>query len=619
MSSALRPRALAPLFASLLGLLALGSWAIATDSHAQEAASRALAESAESSGGPVRSAEGAIETFAHEAVAADHPLASEAGAAILAAGGTAADAAAATMLTLGVANPASSGIGGGGFALYYRASDQSLTFVDFRERAPSSATPEMYEGEELARGWAERFPEGRLRTPSQIGGLAVGVPGEAAGIAALVERFGRKSLAEIAAPAIRLAREGVEPSAATQRMGEAFGAQLRADPELRRWFAEGDPFAAGGRLVQPRLAQTLERFARQGKRGFYTGPTARAIVAAVRRAGGSMSMEDLADYEVVIREPLSATHFGLRWVTAPPPSAGGFTMLQSLAVLEALPTRWRPIEASRNGEDPRTAAFFHALAESWKGPFADRQRYFGDPDHVTLPLDRLRDPARIQARATIFHPTLARPAERYALPLQADEPEIVQPDNAGTSHLCVVDREGNVASITTTVNLPFGARVGANGVVLNDEMDDFARAVGEANAFGLVGGAPNLPGPGKRMVSTMSPTIVFGADGRPALCAGASGGSRIVTATQQVAMNLLLFGMSAEAAMGPRVHHQGAPDALRIEEVAPIADELQEELRTRGHTIEPIHNVANVQAIHITAEGLVAISDPRKGGRPAGR
>lgn len=566
-----------------------------------------------------RTAEGSFGTFSREAVAADHPLASAAGAELLAAGGTAADAAAATMLALGVANPASSGIGGGGFALYYRASDQSLTFIDFRERAPASASADMYADEDAIARVAARWPAGPMRTVSQIGGLAVGVPGEAAGVAALVERFGRKTLREVSAPAIRLAREGVEPRPATRRYFGMFESQIRADPELARWFRGGNPFADGGRLVQPRLAEVLERFARQGKRGFYTGATARAIVAAVRRAGGSMTMQDLADYEVVEREPLSAEHFGLRWVTAPPPSAGGFTMLQSLAVLESLPARWRPIEASRSGEDTRSAAYLHALAESWKGPFADRQRYFGDPDHVQLPLDRLGAAERIAARAAAFHPTLARPAERYALPLETNEPEIVQPDNAGTSHFCVVDAEGNIAAVTTTVNLPFGARIGANGIVLNDEMDDFARAVGEANAFGLVGGAANLPAPGKRPVSTMSPTIVFGGDGRPLLCAGASGGSRIVTATQQVAMNLLLFGMSPENAFGPRIHHQGVPATLRIEEVAELPEELQEELRRRGHQLQDIHNVANVQAIHITPTGLVGMSDPRKHGSPAGR
>ncbi len=289
-------------------------------------------------------------------------------------------------------------------------------------------------------------------------------------------------------------------------------------------------------------------------------------------------------------------------------------MLQSLAILERIPARWRPVASG-----PPNAAFLHALAESWKGPFLDRQRYFGDPDHVDLPLARMMADERVEARARAFHPSLAMPPEDFELPLRPDE-GVVQSDNAGTSHLCVVDAQGNVAAVTTTVNLPFGARYTAAGIVMNDEMDDFARAVGEANAFGLVGGAANLPGPGKRPVSTMSPTIVF-RDGRPQLCLGAAGGSRIVTATQQVALHQLLFRMPPDRALAhPRIHHQARPNQLRTEEVAELNPALLRALVARGHVHEPIHNVANVQLIRILRDGtLVAASDPRKGGRPAGR
>ena len=208
------------------------------------------------------------------------------------------------------------------------------------------------------------------------------------------------------------------------------------------------------------------------------------------------------------------------------------------------------------------------------------------------------------------------------MPVEWTRTRSTSPDNAGTTHLCVVDADGNVASVTTTVNLPFGARFTAGGIVMNDEMDDFSRAGGQANAFGLVGGHRNLPGPWKRPVSTMSPTIVL-ENGEPVLCVGASGGSRIVTATQQVAMNVLLHGMdAAEAVAAPRIHHQAIPAALRVEKIAPLDSTLQEALVARGHTIEPIHNVANVQAIVIDQSGerrLHAASDPRKGGRPAGR
>ncbi|MEM1414628.1 MAG: gamma-glutamyltransferase [Myxococcota bacterium] len=553
-------------------------------------------------------------SYGEFAVAADQTLASQAGAEILAAGGNAADAAAATMLALGVVNPASSGMGGGGFLLYYEASSGELTFLDFREKAPAAATPDMFED-------AASPMEGPANHASQVGGLASGVPGEPAGIAEMVERFGSLPLSRIVEPAVRYAEGGVPVSDPVARMSGYFAAQMKRDPVMRGWFAEGAAALAPGQtLTQPELGRTLRAFGRAGFDGIYRGRVAREIVRANNGAGGLFTMADLAAYDVKERAPLEGEHFGYRWVTAPPPSAGGFTLLQSLAILERIPEAHRPVTP---GERPG-AAYLHALAESWKGPFLDRQRYFGDPDHVTLYLDRMMEPERLAARAAAFHPTLAMPAEDYDLPLFPDEDAVEQPDNAGTSHLCVVDAAGNVAAVTTTVNLPFGARYTGAGIVLNDEMDDFARAIGEMNAFGLPGGAPNLPGPGKRPISSMTPTIIFGGDGQPVMCAGAAGGSRIVTATQQVAMHHLLFGMPlGEALSAPRVHHQGAPNQLRTENVMPMDAERLGSLVARGHVHEPIRNVANVQTISIRREDgrvvLTAASDPRKGGRPSGR
>jgi len=538
--------------------------------------------------------------FSREAVAADQAEASKAGAEILMAGGNAADAAAATMLALGVVNPASSGLGGGGFALYYRARDHSLTFLDFRERAPRAASRTMFEGES---GRAE----GPASSPSQLGGLAAGVPGEPAGIEALVRGFGRLSLREVIAPALRLAEQGFEVSKALGVMGNAFAVQLRKDPIMAAW-----DLGTGSTLRRPHLARVLRAFAEKGAAVIYGGVIGQEIAASVQEHGGIMTLQDLRAYRVRRREPLATNAFGYRWITAPPPSAGGFTMIQSLSILE-----------QAVGERPSSgAALLHAMAESWKGPFLDRQRYFGDPDQVILPIDEMMDSSRIAARAKLAADGKAHPSAAYDLPIEWTRTEVAAPDNAGTSHLCVVDAEGNVASVTTTVNLPFGARFTGGGIVMNDEMDDFASGIGEANAFGLVGGARNLPGPWKRPVSTMSPTIVL-QNGKPVLCVGASGGSRIVTATQQVAMNVLLHGMSAaEALAAPRIHHQGVPETLRVEEVAPLDPALQDALVALGHRIEPIHNVANVQLIYIEQSAtrrLEAASDPRKGGRPAGR
>ncbi|MDH3200277.1 MAG: gamma-glutamyltransferase [Myxococcales bacterium] len=539
--------------------------------------------------------------FRDYAVAADHPEASKAGAEILAAGGNAADAAAATMLALGVVNPASSGLGGGGFALYYSAKDDELTFLDFRERAPAAATPDMFANAD------GETPPGPAAAPSQLGGLAAGVPGEPAGIATLVDRFGSMSLSDVIAPALRLAEEGFVVSSALASMGASFEAQLDQDPVMSKWN-----LAPGAMLRRPSLAHVLRLFAMAGVKELYSGPLGREMAAVVKQRGGIMTFQDLRDYRVVTREPLNADLFGYRWVTAPPPSAGGFTMLQSLTILERV----------SGGTPVYGAPLLHTMAESWKGPFIDRERYFGDPAQIIQPLDRMMSPNRIEKRAALAAGENANPTEAYDLPLVWTSPPRASPDNSGTSHLCVVDREGNVAAVTTTVNLPFGARFTAAGIVMNDEMDDFARGVGEPNAFGLIGGAPNLPGPRKRPVSTMSPTIVF-KDGKPVLCVGASGGSRIVTATQQVAMNVLLFGMDAGRAVdAPRIHHQGFPDKLRVETKAPLDEALQKSLRARGHAIESIRNIANVQAIHIVnrpERRLHAVSDPRKNGSPAGR
>lgn len=545
------------------------------------------------------------------AVAADHPLASQAGAAILADGGNAADAAAATMLALGVASPASSGLGGGGFALYYRASDRSLHYLDFRERAPGAATADMF----VARPDDD---EETAANRSRAGGLAVGVPGEPAGIAMLIERFGSGDVdrARIAAPAIRIATEGFEASASIERFTGWIGERLRADPTFGRWFPRGSStIPAGTRLTNPEHARTLREFVRRGAEPFYRGRIAREIVRRVRAEGGIMTMEDLAAYEVAVREPVVASHFGYRWASSPPPSAGGVTLLSSLALLE----RWVP-EAHRQADN---ALFRHALAESWKGPYTDRHLYLGDPDHVDVPTDALLAAERADARAALFHPTLAQATERYDLPLAGREHRPATPGgDAGTSHLCVVDAEGNVASITTTVNLPFGARFSAAGIVMNDEMDDFAREVGEPNAFGLVGGAPNLPGPGRRPLSSMTPTIVFSGDD-PVLCLGAAGGSRIITATEQVALFSLLFGDTpAQALARRRIHHQGVPHTLRYE--AGMSEARVEGLRARGHELEEVEHSATVQLIRIVrgedgAVRLLAASDPRKGGLPAGR
>lgn len=538
--------------------------------------------------------------YARHAVAADNAEASQAGLEILKQGGTAADAAAATMLALGVASPSGSGLGGGGFALYYEAKTKTLTFLDFRETAPAAASADMFERR-------EDDDEETAADRSRHGGLAVGVPGEAAGVAELVKRFGKLPLKDVVQPARRLAEEGFGLTEHSAKMLGYMWPLVSKDPVVKGWPQE---LTAGTQLKNPALAKTLARLGSQGRRGFYQGPVARALVTETRKRGGVLTLADLKAYEVKEREPVVGEALGYRFVSSPPPSAGGYTVVQSLQLVD----RWTAGDA-----DMPRAARWHALAESFKGAYLDRERYFGDPDHADMPLDALSETGRLEERASRFRPQLAQPAEAYAVPLpDAPVEPAVHPDNAGTSHLCVVDGEGNIASVTTTVNLAFGAGFSAAGLWLNDEMDDFARQVGKDNAFGLVGGAPNLPGPGKRPISSMSPTIVM-KDDAPVLCVGASGGSRIITAVAQVALYVLRGGLHPDQAVAaPRIHHQAHPSSLQVRG---LTEEDLAGLRARGHEIENMRYSASVQAIAIDRDAerpLRAASDPSKGGEPAG-
>lgn len=542
-----------------------------------------------------RSADGA--SFSHYAVAADHVDASAAGAAILEAGGNAADAAAATMMALGVASPTGSGLGGGGFALYYRASDKSLTFLDFRETAPAATKPDLFQAR---RGETAEQAAARSRQ----GGLAIGVPGEPMGIAELVKRFGTKPLSELVEPAAQLAHGGFAVSDHTAKL-VSMVRDANTDPLLRSVF--GEAALSSRRTTNPALAATLRRFGQEGPQLFYRGALSKAIVAAAKQHGGILSAQDLANYKVVQREPLRGSRVGYDWATAPLPSAGGYTIMTSLALLE----RWLPTSAHFQSNER-----LHALIESWKGPYLDRQGYFGDPDFVNVPLAALNAPERLATRAAVYHPALALPAAAYTQPL-AQPPSLAKnPPDHGTSHLCVVDAEGNVASVTTTVNLLFGSGISVAGLWLNDEMDDFAREVGKDNAFGLVGGAPNLPAAGKRPISSMAPTIVF-QDDRPVLCVGGSGGSRIPTAVEQVALYILKDGMHPEQAVAaPRVHHQAEPQQAEVRGTTPV---VRDELAKRGHKVVDTQWSAQVQAIRIEDGKLLAASDPGKGGAPRGK
>lgn len=523
------------------------------------------------------------------AAAADNQDASRAAAEVMRAGGNAADGAVAAALALGVVSPASSGFGGGGFATICSPRGE-CTFIDFRETAPAALTAQAILS---ARDPAEA---------SRVGGLAVGVPGEPAGLLEISRRFGRAGLVRAALPAIALARRGFTVSEHVARAVGTERALLARDPLLARIFLPGgSPVAAGDRVRRPLLARTLENYARGG-RAFIEGPFAASIARAVRAHGGVLTEADVRAYRPVERVPLSRAFNGLTVVTAPPPSAGGVIMLETLAWVEASSP---PL--LRHG----SSLYDHLLAEAWRFGFDDRARYVGDPGAGPSMADALLEPSRTARRRAGFDPARVRNVV------------VIEPArDHGTTHVCVVDVNGMVVSLTTTVNLAFGARIAVPDmdVVLNDEIDDFSLGTA-GNAFGMAEGAANTIAPGRRPVSSMTPTVVL-RDGRPVGCVGGSGGPRIPTATTQVLLNLFLHGMDPEAAVSvPRIHHQGQPAVLLVDREVP--DEVRVGLRARGYLVEEASSpLAAVQAIMIAERNgvrvIYAASDPRKGGLPAG-
>jgi len=537
-----------------------------------------------------------------QVVAADHPDASRAGAEILAQGGNAVDAAVATSFALSVVRPYSCGIGGGGFMVIYLPDDPThgtvSTAINYRETAPGAVGSDYYE---------------KLDDPltSQFGGRAVAVPGTVAGLLTALDRYGTLDRATVLAPAIRLAEHGYTID--EHRMGavEAVSERLHKHGWESRFAPLAQRFLHGvheGDLAtNPEQAEVLRRIAEFGRDGFYAGETAEAIIDAVRADGGDLSLDDLANYEPVEVEPLRFEIDGRTFLAMPPPSSGGITMAQALTIRELASERLDPFTPGERA---------HILVESLKHAFADRARWLGDPAFVAVPVAALLDPAYLAHRAAMINPDRTFPPERYA----PDEP-VAPIEDSGTSHFCVVDRFGGAVACTETINLRFGSLVcpPTLGFALNDEMDDFTTRPGEPNAFGLVQSERNLPEPGKRPLSSMSPTIVLDDDGEVLALAGASGGPRIITGTLQVLLDVLEADMGAvEAVSVPRLHHQWLPDAVYYEP-AYDADVLLA-LHARGHELRQRPTVGECQLIRRSRDGRgwEAASDPRKGGQPAG-
>ena len=525
------------------------------------------------------------------AVAAEHRLASQAGVEILRAGGNAVDAAVAALLASGVVNPSSSGLGGGGFMLVYVAKSASVHAIDFRESAPASATRDMF------------VRDGRVdEAAAKRGGLAVAVPAEPRGFAHALARYGSMPFAAVAAPAIRLARDGFDVEAHTADALARHRAELAADPALATELLQpdGSPYRAGERMNRPALAATLEGLSRDGIESFYVGELANDLVTAVRAGGGILTAADLAAYRVVERPPIMTRYRGLRVAGMPPPSSGGGVIATALAILEAY----------RLGDlDDDTPTYEHLLAETLKAAFADRARDYGDPDFTRVPLARLISPARATAIRARFSAVRPLPAATYGTLARV-------PNDAGTAHVSVIDAAGNAVACTSSVNTAFGAKLGVRGIVLNNTMDDFSLQPGVPNAYGLIGNEANSISARKRPLSSMSPTIVLDAAG-VRLAAGASGGPLIISATLQTVLDVVDFDLDVgDAVAAARVHHQWLPDVLTVEERLPATTQLS--LERRGHTLRRIPSLAAVQAVEQLRAGgetrVFAASDARKGG-----
>ena len=552
----------------------------------------------------------------HGIVVSVHELASQAGVEIMQAGGNAVDAAVATGFALAVVHPPAGNIGGGGFMLV-RMADGKTHFIDYREKAPAAATRDMYLD---AQGNV-------IDGASEYGYKAIGVPGSVAGMVYAEQKYGKLTLQRVMAPAIRLAREGYALS-----WGEA--RDLRTDKHLsqfaesRRVFQrDGDYYQPGEIFLQPDLARTLERIAAKPD-DFYHGTLARELAAAMQKGGGLITADDLAHYEVKEREPIRGTYRGYEIISAPPPSSGGIVLVESLNILEGY-------DLGKLGN--RSAESIHFTTEAFRRAFFDRAEFLGDPDFAKIPVSQLIDQKygaawrdSIEADHASASRELKRPGifselERYAamhpLPLPNHE-------SPHTTHYSVVDAAGNAVSVTTTINDWFGSRVTADGLgfLMNDEMDDFSAKPGVPNADGLIQSAANAIGPGKRPLSSMTPTIVVH-DGKAVLVLGSPGSSKIITTVANVLMGVVDYGMNIqEAVNAPRFHNQWLPDVLNVEQW--FSPDTVQRLQKMGYKLEfGLHEGGNVSPYWSDAECIaidpktgerLGASDYRNGGRAVG-
>lgn len=549
---------------------------------------------------PVQAAENSI--YSHMAtvqpiwakqgmVSSQEALATQAGVQILKQGGNAVDAAVAVGFALAVTLPRAGNIGGGGFMMVHLAKENKTVAIDYREMAPSKAHKDIFLNE-------KGNVDAKL---SREHGLAVGVPGTVMGMELALKQYGTMSMQQVTAPAIKMASEGISvtPDLASSLTG--LKRRISQWPSSAEIFykAGGSDYQIGEILKQPELAHSLSLIAKHGSKGFYEGETAKKIVNAVQDAGGIMTLNDLKHYNAVEREPVTGDYRGYQVVSMPPPSSGGIHIIEMLNMLENF-------EIGKLGHN--TASTLHLMTESMRRAYADRSEYLGDPDFYDVPVAALINKDYAKKLASQI-------AIGKATPSSDIKPGKLAPyESNQTTHYSVVDKWGNAVSNTYTLNFSYGSGLVAKGtgILLNNEMDDFSAKPGTPNGFGLVGGEANAVEGNKRPLSSMSPTIVM-KDGKPFIVTGSPGGSRIITTTLQVIMNVIDHDLNiAEATAAPRIHHQWLPDVLRVEQS--LNRDTIELLESKGHQVDVSRAMGSTQSIMVTEQGIFGSSDPRRAG-----
>ncbi|MBK9014770.1 MAG: gamma-glutamyltransferase [Saprospiraceae bacterium] len=521
-------------------------------------------------------------------VVAEHPLAAMVGEEILQKGGNAVDAAIATQFALAVVYPRAGNIGGGGF-MVVRLADGTSDALDYREKAPAAAHRDMYlDGEGNV-----------MEAVSKEGHLSVGVPGTVAGMELAFQKYSKiKDWGQILAPAIRLATEGfalTESEAA--RLNEYKEQFQKANPDARP-FVKDAVWKMNDVLKQPDLAHTLELIRDKGAAGFYEGETASKIVAEMKRGGGLITLEDLENYEAKWRKPIIGHYKNYRIITMPPPSSGGVVLMQMLTILEKFPLGQYGFQSAKS---------IHVIVEAERRAYADRAKYLGDSDFYPVPVDSLLDPAYLTAKMLDFDSTKATSSGTIGPAVK------IGIETFETTHTSIIDEAGNAVSVTTTLNLNYGSKVIVQGAgfFLNDEMDDFSAKPGVPNYFGLIGAEANAIQPGKRMLSSMTPTIVE-KDSSLFMVLGAPGGSTIITAVLQTLLGVTDYGMTMdEAVWAPRFHHQWLPNVITCEETA-IDTTVRKQLWGMGHKLENVERMALIKAVLVLPDGkLQGVGDNR--------